>query len=304
MRYVNIHTPPFPFFLLAGNAIYIPTDVHPCRKSGITCFDIIVIEKGTLHIAIGSEKYILKRGDAILISPNTPHQGIKGSGEKTLFHWLHFGADTKYENEVKPKLASTQKTQTVQVIDQQCDIVSIPVYQRLSDNDLKSVLECFEHLESISVTYTIQNSHLTTGTRNLFYQQELFMNILKIMSLTPKDSLNIDKSLGIFHHISTHYSEKIILADLAEVSNCHPTHLIRSIKKEYGITPMQMLNNYRLRKSCNLLRYTNDSITYISYSVGFTSPSYYCKQFKAAYGVSPASFRANISFGQSENKQF
>ncbi|MBQ7032294.1 MAG: helix-turn-helix transcriptional regulator, partial [Clostridia bacterium] len=47
----------------------------------------------------------------------------------------------------------------------------------------------------------------------------------------------------------------------------------------------------RVYKACSQLRMTDDPVTEIAYSCGFGDLSYFIKQFKSTYGLSPAAFR-------------
>lgn len=68
-------------------------------------------------------------------------------------------------------------------------------------------------------------------------------------------------------------------------------HLHRKIKELTGTTPVDFLRNYRLGKAAELLRQKNFSISEVAYRTGFTSPAYFSKCFKAAYGVTPTEFQ-------------
>lgn len=68
-------------------------------------------------------------------------------------------------------------------------------------------------------------------------------------------------------------------------------HLHRKIKELTGTTPVDFLRNYRLGKAAELLRGRKFTISEVAYRTGFTSPAYFSKCFKAAYGVTPTEFQ-------------
>lgn len=68
-------------------------------------------------------------------------------------------------------------------------------------------------------------------------------------------------------------------------------HLSRSLKKYYGITPTEYINDLRINYASNLLLNTNTPILQICFSCGFDSVSYFYKVFKAKYHMSPSEFK-------------
>lgn len=66
--------------------------------------------------------------------------------------------------------------------------------------------------------------------------------------------------------------------------------LARKIKELYGTTPNEYLKNKRLAVAAQMLRQKNVRINEVSDAVGFRSPSYFAKCFKAVYGMLPAEY--------------
>ena len=78
------------------------------------------------------------------------------------------------------------------------------------------------------------------------------------------------------------------LADLVNLSGSRLRHLF---KQETGTTPAQYLKVIRLRKAATLLRTTFMSIKEIAMSVGLTTASYFVREFRKSYGMTPTEFR-------------
>ena len=70
-------------------------------------------------------------------------------------------------------------------------------------------------------------------------------------------------------------------------------HLSRSLKKYYGITVSEYINDLRMNYAANLLLNSNFSITEIYLECGIDSPSWFATCFKKKYGVSPSKFRSS-----------
>jgi transcriptional regulator GlxA family with amidase domain len=82
------------------------------------------------------------------------------------------------------------------------------------------------------------------------------------------------------------------LADLVNLSGSRLRHLF---KQETGTTPAQYLKTIRLRRAAALLRTTFMSIKEIALSVGLTTASYFVREFRKSYGMTPTEFRNSVA---------
>lgn len=78
---------------------------------------------------------------------------------------------------------------------------------------------------------------------------------------------------------------------MVTLSNKSREHLSRCIKKYYGITSSEYINELRINYASNLLIHTNTPVLKICYDCGFQSLSYFYKAFKKKYVISPNEFR-------------
>ena len=95
----------------------------------------------------------------------------------------------------------------------------------------------------------------------------------------------------IKHYLETYYHESIQLEDLASMTHLSRFYISHSFKKEIGMSPMEYLIAIRIKESKILLRTTNYSISQVADIVGFTTPTYFSKQFRKSTGISPTDYR-------------
>ncbi|TAH71570.1 MAG: AraC family transcriptional regulator, partial [Anaerolineaceae bacterium] len=282
MSYINITVPPFPCFIFSGNAIYRPGDNHP-RRSSIPCFDLILVEEGELYMTLYNKQYTVSENCVLIIPPKVPHYGHRIGKQKTVFHWVHFSDAVTYEISETPVSNHSKHPKRERTYDILHDTVSLPIYQVLNKDMANQALSTTKLLETLSINLFEQSHFSIKSNVNLFHQQEQLMRLLNIVSIVPMDSDTNDIAYKCMQYITSHYAEPFQLSTLAEISNCHPTHVIRCMKKQYGKTPSQIANHIRLQRACEMLKIKEMSITTIAYASGFSSPSYFCKQFKTAY---------------------
>lgn len=284
MSFINISVPSYPYFTHAGNAIYRPGDKHQSRR-GLDFFDIILVETGTLFMNINDREYRLPANNLLIIPPLIAHSGSKICTERTFFHWMHFNTREIWELSDVPR-GSFGMSQADSLM------ISLPLHQSLSAEIAQNAISIMKQLETSLINYfTSSNTHIKPEI-NACHQQELFLHLMNMICVKPKISEISDIAYAALQFLITHYMEPFSLEKLAKILNCHPTHLIRCFKKQYGIPPTQMLIKIRLNRACSLLMNPEISITSIAYSVGFSSASYFCKQFKKSFQYSPKEYRS------------
>lgn len=79
-----------------------------------------------------------------------------------------------------------------------------------------------------------------------------------------------------------------------ELTNYTPAHVSRSIRKYLGITPSQLVLQYKLQKVVHDLTYTSLSINRIALQNGFRNYAYFHNSFVKQYGCTPLHYRRNF----------
>lgn len=69
----------------------------------------------------------------------------------------------------------------------------------------------------------------------------------------------------------------------------------RKIKALTNYTPVELMRNLRLKQGRHLLTTTSKSISEIAYEVGFSSPAYFTKCYRIAFGETPSELRDNLA---------
>ena len=93
-------------------------------------------------------------------------------------------------------------------------------------------------------------------------------------------------------YIDKNFRQPLKQTETAQRFGFSPTYFSKIFKKRYGLTFQDYLLEKRLQWAHSLIRSTNIQITRICYEAGFNSHTYFCRCFKARYGVSPLEMRA------------
>jgi len=68
------------------------------------------------------------------------------------------------------------------------------------------------------------------------------------------------------------------------------SQLYRRLHDLLGQSPSEVIQNFRLERSADLLTAKAGTVSEIAYGVGFKSVSHFCRRFRARYGMSPSAY--------------
>ncbi|CAM3368700.1 AraC family transcriptional regulator [Marinicrinis lubricantis] len=98
------------------------------------------------------------------------------------------------------------------------------------------------------------------------------------------------------HYLSTQFGSPVSIEKMAEDLGYHRAYLSRTFKKITGLSPSSFLLKLRIDKGRQLLRERQDlTVEQVAYSVGFTDPLHFSRQFKRMYSVSPTQYRESFN---------
>ena len=102
-------------------------------------------------------------------------------------------------------------------------------------------------------------------------------------------SPRIEKQVREF--VNESLGANINLEALAGIAGLSRFHFSRAFKASFGLSPHKYVQQERLRRACELMEHTDQSITDIALQVGFASSSELARTFKLLKGYSPRQFR-------------
>ncbi|WP_037287486.1 helix-turn-helix domain-containing protein [Saccharibacillus sacchari] len=114
--------------------------------------------------------------------------------------------------------------------------------------------------------------------------------------IQEKSSESIDnRHLAIIHdmtdYIHRHYEFKLSTDDIAAAGSVCRSRCCELFKKHLRLTPNNYLVQYRIQKSCDLLKETNRPVSEVAIACGFQSASYFAYVFHKHTGHTPQDFR-------------
>lgn len=95
----------------------------------------------------------------------------------------------------------------------------------------------------------------------------------------------------IKNYLDEHYTEKIVLDDLAEKYYINKYYLTKIFKETYGSTINGYIIAKRITRAKQLLRFTDMTVDEIGAAVGMGDANYFSRTFRKVEGISPREYR-------------
>ncbi len=133
-------------------------------------------------------------------------------------------------------------------------------------------------------------------TENPFDRMSIAYQIGKevIASATERDGVTSVSVCNALEYIRRNYKNRITISDLAKLLRMSESNVYSSFKKQYGVSPIAYLNDYRLYVATQLLSTTSFSIESVATAVGMADMRYFSKMFKRRYNETPSTYRKNL----------
>ncbi len=137
---------------------------------------------------------------------------------------------------------------------------------------------------------------LRTQINNLLHSREKLYEAFRVNPSVKSSSLVMSSVDNNFiDKLNTYISDNIAIEhmnmdQLAAAMNMSYISLYRKIKLLTGMSPIDYIRIFRLKRAAELLMQDNLQIQEISYQVGFSSPAYFSSCFSKYYKKSPSDF--------------
>jgi AraC-like DNA-binding protein len=102
----------------------------------------------------------------------------------------------------------------------------------------------------------------------------------------------------VLHHIHEHLNNKILINDLCRKAYLSRNEFFKWFKEQFGITPVDYINNERLKLGKQLLSENRLTISQISSYCGFSDVNYFVRLFKKTEGITPGAYKGCLNAGQ------
>ena len=233
----------------------ISNPVMALHNESIKFQNLVLLQRGTLRYEIDGTEILLTPGDALFVA-----QGSRRIRDKSAEDIEHF------------------------VFNFQCEQpVPLPTVMRnVISGEIFSVLGAYD-----AINKTSRHEH---RAKNELLLQCLLL-ILQERAVSQKQH---PLTRTILAHIHSHFSEKITLQQIGELTFFSPIYCDTVFKNDTGVSIIEYLLSLRIENAKQLLSEEELTVKEIAESVGFQDHNYFSRVFKKRVGLSPTEYRQKL----------
>ncbi len=262
--------------------------------------EILYFSGGDFRLEINMEQFFIRSEALYFINPGELHsiftENAKSSGEDAIV----FSPDIL--NLDSYDAAQTQLIQPIQngmLLFPRCLTPDHKAFAPVRD----AFLEAMRSFQTPPEGTPAQRNGAATDdlTSQLFIKSSL-LRILAVLSgsrLFLPTEKNHDKRVEeiktVLTYIKENYKEKIYIQDLARQVNMNAQYFCRFFKKSIGRSPMEYINEYRLKQSLRLLKETDLPVTEVCLECGYNNLGNFLRSFKKYAGTTPLQYRKEVN---------
>ena len=250
--------------------------------------EIVYVLEGGVEIQIESETYNLDKGDFLLVNANKRHS-LRSTKEEVLIASFRINFSMLVEYMGTNQLlfwcnTTADKSES---------------YEQLK-KVLDRMLNRFYDKEKEGAIYL-----------NSIYYEAIYLLVayfmIKADDARMKENFTPDNSriFEIQNYVQANYQKQLSLNDLAKKLYLSNAYLSKYIKKHFGLSFLEYVNNVRLFHAVDELVYSEKKITRIALDNGFPTTAAFNKAFKEIYNMTPSAYRSTVhkEERQSENEE-
>lgn len=248
--------------------------------------EMMVVYSGTISHHFDGEVIVQKAGELLIMDMNVSHS-IEAAGEEDVavnvlmkreFFDSYFLQQIAYNNVISHFV--------VNAIYNQEDTRQY-LYFQTSENQKITDLVC----DILMEYYELRNGHETAiRAYMLLLFNELFRDYQKYLNANQVELIDSAIVVELLAYIEEHY-KTVSLKEMAQFFNYNSDYLGKQIKKMTGSSLRDLVKKKKLEEAARLLEYTDLPILKILESIGYANVSYFYKQFKSLYDVTPDEYR-------------
>ena len=181
--------------------------------------------------------------------------------------------------------------------------IQFPRCLRKNEPVLESVRKSYEEIRNVfggdSFRENYYDGEAVTDdiTRQLFIKSTL-LRILAVLSannlfeVTEKNhDHRIETIKTTLTYIQENYKEKIYIRDLAGLIGMNEQYFCRFFKKVIGRSPMEYVNEYRIKKAIHYLKESDLTVTEICLECGYNNLGNFLREFRKYTSTTPLQYR-------------
>ena len=244
--------------------------------------EAVVVADGACVFTVGSEKHTLQKGEGIFINAGILH-GVSEIGN------CHLHSICFHPRLVGGSLDSVFWQDYLQPLLTDISLECIPLFPSTDwqQTCMDSIEETWQACVAEKPGYEFQ---VRSCLSRLIWLAGSHRPLVKTAP-SEKSLRDGERIKTMLQYIQEHFSEEINTSQIAASALISGSECLRCFRNTIGITPIQYVKQYRIRRAAHLLSSTSEKIIDIGTQCGFQEMSYFAKAFKEMMGYTPSEYR-------------
>lgn len=240
--------------------------------------EIIYILDGEVEYYINGEKIMLSKGDCAFCAGGKLHSMFLGENQKVSLNAVIFDRSYIFNHS---DICNT-------ILDRNIIVNHYYSHSVPEENEIITIVrKLCEVMTEKKFGYEIEVKMLLSMIYHKIIQNGLYEKRQKQLDID--DNKHVINAIGYIH---ANYTRKIVIEELAAVTGYSVPYFESFFKTYTGKSPIDYIILYRLKKACEMLIKTDNTVLEVAYSCGFSNVSYFIRRFKAAYGMTPHKYKS------------
>lgn len=255
--------------------------------------EMLHFKKGNFHMEINMESYEIREECIFFVNPGELHYIISKElceEDAVVFNpnLLSFESYDTMQNQVIQPLMNGN--------------LWLPRCIEASRREFPDIYIEYERIQN--AFRMMEEAPENTGQKNVSVsvsQMLIKASLLRILALLTGEGLLTRQESGINHQVESikkvltyireNYRERIYIRDLAGLINVNEQYFCRFFKRAIGKTPMEYVNEIRIRRAAEMVVNTDYLIMEICLECGFNNLGNFLREFKKYTGTTPRLYK-------------
>ena len=260
------------------------------------CYEVVYVAEGEMECHSPNQTLHLQKGEAVFVNAGVLHLYRKiGAGPCILYAHIF---DASF---LAGSLGSDIYQKYIYPISKSPDIQLQAI--RPDNHHQRLMLEYLQNMtalvrqESFGYEFQLQNQLSQFWCRLLTLTSDR-------QSADPGHSpSDIQRIKMMLRFIQENFARPLTLQDIADAASISQRECSRCFQRCFHTSAIGYVHDYRIRMATRMLLETDNSISQISKSCGFCTPSYFGRRFQEAFGCSPREYRQKAARAEEKTPQ-
>ena len=245
------------------------------------CVELLYISSGYGIVVVDNQHYTARPGRLFVFPPFRLHKVQVDHSDKNPYHrtTMHI-AQSVVESALSTFPRHQARFAALAASNLPAQIYDLSTHAAF----IERILEQFQHLEDNAQTEACEVAFLVMQLMTCLPEQP--------QPYPPRQQTVASR---IMSWIEAHYASKFSLDQLAHDLGLSRSYTSRIFRQQTGGSIHEYLLTRRIKSSCDLLRYSDESIDTIALAVGFSEVTYFITCFKKMMRQTPLQYRRSNS---------